>query len=610
MSLKLLCLFGLLSHAVATSKLSTVVGTTAAHGTTGYITTKVDLEPIFLTAQHALDVLEHATSVLTNDTNTLTTYATDIVQTMVNINHLIQRSAPKRDAYDFVPPPLTHDTLEEFLQAFDQITPNRPLLPVILSTPPPLPRSDDYTDMMAPHTVIGDTTLAPSFTFREKRSAGLIEGFIAISNLADSVFKWFVRLTHQSDITTLKYKVEAITHALITTQTKVNDALFAYKKMAIRITEIEIELNHIKTLTHVIEIATHTSMILRQIYLALLELKQNRLPLDIIQPKELSTAHHTISLDMESDNLSPVLTSDLLYEVPVEALYKPLEGLYIFIPVYAVKQNSLMNLHRFNHVPIHVSDSTLMTLDIEYPYIALAIDDNTVGKVFTQNELDNCFVINDFYHCPTKNYVRTDLTDLCVYNLLIENKQGILDTCKVSFEKERSQVYQIAGNDFIVFSAQPDELILKCKKDDNETVTQFEYSNSVAFSLNRTCPEATTSRYKFNYQSSHHTHSQILCDPLPLNESIIGQIIPTLSDPLAATLPDMGTFDLSDFDTPPHAQVYLQIAVTWLKDYAFIIVSISFTYVLCHTIYCCRSKVNRNPQRLAYEDQLRVALKA
>lgn len=609
MSLRLLCLFGLLSHVVAISKLSTSIGTTAAHGTTGYITSKVDLEPIFLTAQHALDVLEHATSILTNDTSTLATYATDIVQTMVNINHLIQRSAPKRDTYHFVPPPIPHDTLEEFLQAIDQIIPNRPIIPVIQHTTPPLPMMDDYTDLLTLQTVESGSTLPPS-SFREKRSAGLIEGFIAISNLADSVFKWFVRLTHQSDITTLKYKVDAITHALSTTQTKVNDALLAYQKMALRITDIELELSHLKALTHVIEIATHTSMILRQIYLALLELKQNRLPLDIIKPKELSAAHHTISLDMAADDLSPVLTSDLLYEVPVEALYKPLEGLHIFIPVYAVKQNSLMNLHRFNHVPIHVTDSTLMTLDIEYPFIALATNNNSVGKVFTQNELDQCLVINDFYHCPTKNYVRTDLTDLCVYNLLIENKQGILDTCKVSFEKERSQVYQITGNDFVVFSAQPDELILKCKKDGNETVTHFEYSNSVAFSLNRTCPEATTSRYKFHYQSSHHTHSQILCDPLPLNESIIGQIVPTLSNPLAATLPDMGTFDLSDFDTPPHAQVYLHIAVTWLKDYAFIIVSISLTYVLCHTIYCCRSKVNRNPQRLAYEDQLRVALKA
>ena len=601
MSFKILCLFGLLSHTMATSKLSTVVGTTAAHGTTGYITSKVNLEPIFQSAQHALDVLEHASSVLTNDTKTLASYTTDIVQTVVNINHIISRTAPKRDAIDFVPPPMTFDNLEEFLQAIDDVIPHN-FIQVTHSPPsrpPTMPWADEIT-----------TFTHPPPDFREKRSAGLVEGFIAISNLAGSIFKWFVGLTHQSDITILKYKVDAITHSLVTTQTKVKDALLAYRALALRITDIENELHQIKVLTHVVEIATHTSMLLRQIYLALLELKQNRLPLDIIKPKELYAAHHTISVDMEADDMSPVLPSDLLYEVPVEALYNPLEGLYIFIPVYAVKTNSLLNLHRFKHVPIHVTDSTLMTLDIEYPYIAVSPNDNAVGKVFTENELDDCLTIRDFYHCPTKNYVRTDLTDLCVYNLLVEHKQGILDTCKVSFEKERSQVYQITGNDFIVFSAQPDQLILKCKKDDNETVTNLEYSNSVAFSLNKTCPEATTSRYKFHYQSSHHTHSQILCDPLPFNESIIGQILPELPNPLAATLPDMGTFDLSDFDTPPHAQVYLQIAVTWLKNYAFIIVSISFTYVLCHTIYCCRSKVNRNPQRLAYEDQLRVALKA
>ena len=140
--------------------------------------------------------------------------------------------------------------------------------------------------------------------------------------------------------------------------------------------------------------------------------------------------------------------------------------------------------------------------------------------------------------------------------------------------------------------------------------TTFEYLNSVAFTLNRTCPEATTSRYRFRYQSSHHINSQILCDPLPFNESIIGQIIPSLSIPLAAALPQMGTFDLSDFDDPPHAQVYANIIVSWIKDYAFIIVSISITYVLCHTIYCCRSKTTRDPKRLTYQDQLRVALKA
>ena len=609
MVLILLCVFRLLSPSIATTPLSAKIGRTAAHGTTGYITSKVDLEPILRSAQNTLDVLDHASEVLTNDSSTLRTYSTDILQSIVNINHILKRTEPDRDNIDFVAQnPMDNEQLNRIHEAV-VIPPTRGTF----FPRPKVSRSFPITLRPIPTTASTSeatqtpTTTAPS---RNRRTAGLLEGFVAISNLAGSIFKWFIRITHQSDLDTLKYKVNAVTHTLVTTQQKVNDALHAYNTLASKLSTLQSDVIQILALTHVLEIATHTSMILRQIYLALLELKQNRLPLDLIKPHELFIAHTTIAVDMERDNMVPVFPSDLLYEVPVEALYKPLDGLYIFIPVYAVRDNSIIDLHRFNHVPIKVTDATLMSFQLEYPYIALSPNDNQIGKVFSQDELDDCTVVRDFYHCPTKNYVRTNLTDLCVYNLLIEHKDGILDTCQVSFENERSTVYQVKGNDFVVFSANPDQLIMQCFKDDLMEATTFEYLNSVAFTLNRTCPEATTSRYRFRYQSSHHINSQILCDPLPFNESIIGQIIPSLSIPIAAALPQMGTFDLSDFDAPPHAQVYANIIVSWIKDYAFIIVSISITYVLCHTIYCCRSKTTRDPKRLTYQDQLRVALKA
>ena len=603
----------------AQQPLSTVIGRTALHGTTGYINIKVDLNPIFQSAQNTLDVLDHAAVVLSNDTVTLQTYQTDITQTLQNINHVLSRSVPKRDTVLFVQHQQGEtQSVDQLRQALDVPTRSSPSLPAVVARedlPPvqPLPNfpsldSNKPLDRFPP-TVL-DETRDNEIPQRQERSAGIVEGVIAISNLANSVLKWFIDLTQQSEITTIKYKVDAITQALMLTQSKVDNALDAYSTLALRITDMENSLTQIQTLTRVTEIAVHTSMILQQIYLALLELKQNRLPMDIVKPHELFVAHHTIEQDMAEDNMSPVFPSDLLYEVPVDALYHPEKGLYIFIPVYAVKDNSMIDLYRFNYIPIQVTDSTLMSFDIEYPYLALSANANPVGKVFTQKELDACLVVRDFYHCPAKNYVRTDLTNLCSYNLLMANKDGMLEHCKVTFENERSKVYQVEGNDFIVFSTKPDTLTTKCIKDETQETTQYEYLNSVAFSLNRTCPEATTSRYKFSYQSSHHINSQILCDPLPFNESIIGQIIPKLSNPLAAALPSMGTFDLSDFDTPPHAQVYLQIVVNWLKDYAFIIICISITYVLCHTIYCCRSRDNRNPQRLAYQDQLRVALKA
>ena len=102
MVLILLCVFRLLSPSIATTPLSAKIGRTAAHGTTGYITSKVDLEPILRSAQNTLDVLDHASEVLTNDSSTLRTYSTDILQSIVNINHILKRTEPDRDNIDFV----------------------------------------------------------------------------------------------------------------------------------------------------------------------------------------------------------------------------------------------------------------------------------------------------------------------------------------------------------------------------------------------------------------------------------------------------------------------------------------------------------------------------
>ena len=148
-----------------------------------------------------------------------------------------------------------------------------------------------------------------------------------------------------------------------------------------------------------------------------------------------------------------------------------------------------------------ITNDTLLTFQLSSDYLAIH-PSHPFGKLMTSRDLSKCVKVQHHYNCPHQNFL-TDLSNSCMYNVFKNNINGTLETCKVTFLEEYHHAFQLFGNTFLVYTTKPDMITFTCK-DENNTVTDtpFDFMDSVRFSLNRTCPQAFTSIYKFSYQPS------------------------------------------------------------------------------------------------------------
>ena len=572
-------LFTCLSVAYATTiepQLFKKVGTTSSFTTTAYIHIDIDLNPLFRTVQDSMDVLESFQKAF-NLSKTMLTYKKQIIRTLRNVNDILGRQAKLRDDRQFVPSVLPQLSLQQ-LQPTGQLG------------------SSSSGQLPTPTTPI-----------RERRSIGLVNGFVAISQLAGSLFNWITHLTAAGDLTNVKYQVHNNADKISTLHRKLGDLLDNYNKLVQATNGFRQSVDETKAAVQVLEVATQSYASIRIIYLALLELQQNRLPLDLVPNSELDISYNRLKTMLTTNGLEPIFKSDDLYNIKINAVYQKSTGLKIFIPVFASDTQERLDIFRLLPTPIKATNSTLLHIESQYEYLAVPNAEGTVGKVFSAQDFSECSQYEDYHYCPNHNFLVKDLTQYCIYNMYTRNTNQILDTCKVSFFKESHKALQVSGNNFIVYTKHPDILSITCETNDAQNTFETPFEFSVHFSLNSTCRSASSSGYSFKYQASLHQDSQIVCDPIPLNDIIISPYISDLPLLITDSLPSLGPMQLSELKSNTFV-LYMRILKSWIIHYSYVFIIVLVLYILCHVIctakVCYKKRQNTEP---SYDDQLQRA---
>ena len=573
-------LFVCFSVAYASSFDSTLfksVGSTSSYTTTAYITYDVDFKKFFKTIQDSLDVIESYQKVL-NLSDTMLTYKKQILRTLLNVNEILGRQIQLRDNIQFVPPVL-HQQSRNQLQPTDQLGSS----------------SSGQLTTPTPH-------------IRGRRSIGLLNGFVAISQLAGSLFNWITHLTAAGDLTNVKYQVKDNAGKIKVLYTKLSELLTNYNTLVRTTNGFKHSADETAATVKVLEVATQSYASIRIIYLALLELQQNRLPVDLVPHSELDTSYNKLTTMLANNGLVPIFSSsDDLYHIKINAVYQKSTGLKIFIPVFASDTLAKLDIFRLIPTPIKASNSTVLHIDSQYEYIAVSKSDETEGKIFTEQDFSECTQYQKYFYCPNHNFLVKDLKQYCIYNMYTKNSDQILDTCKVSFFTESHKALQISGNDFIVYTKNPDTLSMVCETNNSSTTFETPFEFSVHFSLNSTCRSASTSGYSFRYQASLHQNSQIVCDPIPLDDMIIRPYISDLPLLITDSLPSLGPMKLSELKSNTFV-LYMRILKSWIIRYSYVFIIVLLLYILCHVI--CTAKVCYKKRRVSepsYDDQLQRA---
>ena len=569
----------------------TNIGVTYKTTHTAYLVFKIPLAPILNTSQNALDCLDDY-----QHDNTNAAYLNPIKQNILGliklINYVLARQSDGRDNFDYIPSP-NNDLPSSSIGNLD-----------VPSSAVVTPATTTYAPL-----VTYSNTVRRGPKQRVNRAIPVIEGLIAVSKLSLKLLKVFSSTSQTADINSLKYQVNRNSKALQNLTTRLDATIANYKIIATMQSElVNLTMQH-ENQIRILQIATHTSQVLNTIYHALIKLKERQLPLELVTPDGLELAFTQLTTYLDRYNLKPLHDHRSLYNQQVDAIFSDLHGLQIIIPVVAAATVDELNLYHVSTPPIQITNATLAKIELEAPYIALNDQFEAEGQIFTEKQFSDCIRIKkEHYSCHKTNFVFRNLSSTCIYNFFLGDLNEMKRTCSLTFLNERNIVTQHEGNNFTVYSTEPDTLSISCETTSNSK--SYVFDNSITFTLNRDCYYATTTHHKFYYTSaSYHSH-QVVSDPTLPADPFFKEIKLQIG-PVADYLPALGAIPIDEFDTITKPKILLRIVNRNLKPYTTAILLLSLIYVICHVLCIAKNNISCKPHKrtLPYHEQMRKVLK-
>ena len=568
------------------------LGVTYKTSHTSYLVFKIPIAPIMTTAQNALDCLENYQRHHV-DATYLGPVKHNILRLIKLINYVLLRTPLGRDNVDYIREsnPMPQQPISD-IETLEVRSSGLPTTPPT-TTYPPLVRRE-------PNRRGGRR--------RVGRAVSMIEGLLAVSKMSIELLKAFASTRDTANIAAIKFQLERNTKAIDNIQNRLDTSIANYKIIA----ETQSALVNLTMANtnkiRVLQIATHTSQVLNNIYNALSKLKIRQLPLELVTPEGLTLAFKELTEYLGTFDLIPMHNDRSLFKQKVDAIYNDRDGLKILIPVVAAATVNKLNIYHVSLPPLQITNATLAKIDLEAPYIAVNDEFEAEGQILTKQQFDDCEQIGDGqFSCPKTNFVFRNLSSTCIYNFFLGDLPEIKRTCSLTFMKESNYVTQHEGNSFTVYSTEPDTLNITC-----ETISQSAnhvFENSISFVLSRDCYYASTTHHKFFYSSALYRSHEIVIDPIPTAETVLAPLKLQIS-PVADYLPSLGSIPIDEFENINTPKIFMRIMTRMIYPYTTALLFLSLLYVICHVICIVKGKIScKKPDRtLPYHEQMRRIL--
>jgi hypothetical protein len=200
---------------------------------------------------------------------------------------------------------------------------------------------------------------------------------------------------------------------------------------------------------------------------------QHRLSRDIVKEGELGTIIDKIASRAGEKGFSLVIENEAdVFQCEASYTTTP-DGINIYVHIPIARDGDVMDLYRHTPLPMKVSERTFVKVHPKHDVLAISRD-LTTFKNMDRVDIADCHHVSDVFLCEgvnTKERVREDTEDLCLYNLFRREFEHIETKCPSDIGGPISDVQTIGHNHFVFFSKTQHEGTIRCHGKEEERFT-------------------------------------------------------------------------------------------------------------------------------------------
>jgi hypothetical protein len=247
------------------------------------------------------------------------------------------------------------------------------------------------------------------------------------------------------------------------------------------------------------------------------QLQHRRLAVDWLTQHQLQTLHRTVLAYTEEREYALLTTNPSDYFQLELSYLRNEEGVIALLHIPCTTTPDLMTIMRYIPFPIPLSTSTHHSpYTVEQSFLAnhnslphslnatisknealyliaeadlIAIDGDSRFRLLTQSDFAACIQRNHIYLCDKQQILGTNLLSTCLGSLYHKNPEGVRTNCRFERRPLREEVFQMAVNEFLVFSPRPYVSRVHCNNGTSFTAdfgqtTRLNVPNGCGISLN------------------------------------------------------------------------------------------------------------------------------
>ena len=246
-------------------------------------------------------------------------------------------------------------------------------------------------------------------------------------------------------------------------------------------------------------------------------MSENRLSPMIVQRSQVKKTFEQLVKNARAKGLEPVVNHwTELFNSDVSCFFR--NGRLTAIIHVPLKSLDKMLLSKYINSPMRIGN---VTFHVELEENIIAINqEETLVRVYREEELQECQVRNGFYHCPNSQVLSKALDKNCLYMLYKSNSYGIRASCDLKVSRTASGVVQLSSGTFLVHVEAPEKVDITCL---NGTTYRIRVQTSQRIWVPSGCG-ATSGLFVMIHDHSIKMDSELVYIPLQINyEELIGQ---------------------------------------------------------------------------------------
>ena len=188
-------------------------------------------------------------------------------------------------------------------------------------------------------------------------------------------------------------------------------------------------------------------------------LAENKLSPMIVEGEQVKRTFEQLVKQARQKGLEPVVDhwTEML-NAQVSSFFR--NGRMKAIVHIPLKSPDVMMLSKYINSPLRIGN---LTFHVDLKENILAVNqEETLVKVYREEELQECSVKNGFYHCPNGQVLSKALDKNCLYILYKSTSYGIRVSCDLKVSRTASGVVQLSPGTFLVHVESPEKVDVTC----------------------------------------------------------------------------------------------------------------------------------------------------